>query len=307
MRPKQYATSPAVVELDGPFTHRMVHARGIRLHAAVAGNPHDPLVVLIHGTFGGWFDFREVIAPLAAKGFHVAAVDMRGYGMSDKPPATPGDETRIATGDIAGVIAALGHDKAALVGHDTGGTVAWACAAQYPDRVTALVSISAVHPTDLRAAVWSRPWDFIPMITRIVVGRMPSGLLSRLTSLRPKVWRRELLLNTTGDFHRTQKFQDVLALRVKAAGIGNAMPHIVHNSRLLTPKLVSFEQEARVQCPTLLIHPPQSLWAHVTRRAHARVDAPVETTHVAGAKNLPHIEKPKRLARLLAGYLHRVF
>ncbi|WP_460490746.1 alpha/beta fold hydrolase, partial [Corynebacterium nasicanis] len=87
---------PSVVELDGPFSHELVHTRGIRLHVATAGRPEDPLVLLLHGTFGGWFEFRRVIAPLAARGFRVAAVDFRGYGLSDRPPSTAGDALRTA-------------------------------------------------------------------------------------------------------------------------------------------------------------------------------------------------------------------
>ncbi|WIM67938.1 alpha/beta hydrolase [Corynebacterium breve] len=302
---KRYATSPNVVELDGDFTHHMLHTRGIRLHAATAGDPANPLILLLHGTFGAWLDFKDVIAPLADEGFHVAALDMRGYGMSDKPPAVPGDEMRIAAGDVAGSIAALGHKAAVLVGHDTGGSVAWACAAQYPERVTALVSASAAHPSDLRRAITARPWNFIPMLTRIAVGKLPSGLLTRLTRLRAPVWRYEMLLNTTPSFQSTQRFGEFLQLRITAAGIGNAMPHIVHNSRLLTPKLrIPLSASARVSAPTLLVHPPQGLWDHVAARSRARVDAPVEEVSIPGSKNLPHIEQPTRFVRFVANYAH---
>ena len=103
---------PSTVELDGPYAHEFVHTRGIRLHVATAGDSTQPLVVLIHGAFGGWFDYQDVIAPLAQRGFHVAAVDMRGFGMSDKPPIDPGQDIRTLVGDISGLIQALGHDDA---------------------------------------------------------------------------------------------------------------------------------------------------------------------------------------------------
>ncbi|WP_394282340.1 alpha/beta fold hydrolase [Corynebacterium sp.] len=300
----RYAPSPDVVKLDGDFTHRMVHARGIRLHTATAGDPANPLVLLIHGTFGGWFDFKDVIAPLAAHGYHVAALDMRGYGMSDKPPTTPGDEMRIATGDVAGVISSLGHSEAIVVGHDTGGSVAWAFAAQYPERTAALISASAAHPTDLRASIARRPWDFMPMTLRIFVGRLPSGLLKRLTRLHRPVWHRELVLNTTPEFQRSPLFDEILDLRVKAASIGNALPHIVHNSRLLTPKLpLPTGGDATVHAPTLLIHPPQKLWDYVTKRSRQRVRARVDETSIPGTKNIPHVEQPEAFVETLATYL----
>ena len=45
--------SPGIIALDGPFTHDHVSVRGIRLHLAEAGSPTKPLVLLIHGAFGG--------------------------------------------------------------------------------------------------------------------------------------------------------------------------------------------------------------------------------------------------------------
>ena len=121
--------SPRVVELEGDFTHEMLHTRGLRLHAATAGDPADPLILLLHGTFGGWFDYADVLAPLAARGFHVAALDLRGYGMSDKPAQRGGDEMLMSVGDVKGAVLTLGHRNAVLVGADTGGSVAWAAAA----------------------------------------------------------------------------------------------------------------------------------------------------------------------------------
>ncbi|MHA2787879.1 alpha/beta fold hydrolase [Corynebacterium sp. S7] len=303
MSAQRYATSPEVVKLEGDFEHHMVHTRGIRLHVAVAGKPSDPLVLLIHGTFGGWFDFKDVIAPLAAAGYHVAAMDMRGYGMSDKPPQTPGDELRIATGDVVGVVSSLGHSKAILVGHDTGGTVAWACSTHYPDRVQALVSVAAAHPTDLRAAVIRRPWDFMPNIARIAMAQLPSQFLSRLTTMRRHTWRKVLEFDTLARFHGTKKFHETLELRLKAADIGHAMPYIVHNSRLLTPRLpVTFQKDAKVTAPTLLIHPKQKLWNPIVTMSRERVDAPVEELIIDEAKNLPQIEQPERFVAHLANY-----
>ena len=112
--------SPHVVELDGPWRHEYLHTRGVRLHAATLGQPDAPLILCIHGAVGGWFDYQSVLAPLADAGFHVAAIDLRGYGLSDKPPVEMGQDIRTLIGDITGAIQALGHDKAVLVGNDTG-------------------------------------------------------------------------------------------------------------------------------------------------------------------------------------------
>lgn len=296
------ALSPSVVELDGPFTHELVHTRGVRLHAAVAGNPGDPLVVLLHGAFSGWFDFREVIAPLAARGFHVAAVDARGYGMSDKPPATAGGDLRTAAGDIAGFIRSLGHDSAVVVGSDTGGTVAWALATKYPDLVVALVSVSAAHPVDLRRAIAARPWNFPWLCTRSVVSHLPLSVLRLFPDLAAAAYRRHLRLNTTGDFARGPAFEEALLLRLTSAQISNAQQAIVRTNRLLTAAVSERWLSMRVTAPTLLVQPPQRAWRHLARRSRERVAGPVEVAHVPGTRNLPQLENPTGFVDAVADF-----
>ena len=297
--------SPSVVELPGPFEHVLVHTRGLRLHAAVAGDPAAPLIVLLHGSFGGWFDYLDVIAPLAEGGFHVAAVDARGYGLSDKPPAVAGDDLRTAAGDIAGLILALGHDDAVVVGSDTGGSVAWALASAYPERVSALVSVAAAFPSDLRQAMLTRPWSFAWMIARSLVSRAPSSLLTRIPGLMTVTYRRQLLLNTTAAFHSSRSFDDTLHLRRRAARIGRAPAAIVRNNRLLTSAVTPRWASEKVTAPTLLLEPALPAWRHLNALSRARVSGPVEVTGVPGTKNLPQIEDPSGFVTAVLGFLGR--
>lgn len=210
--------SPSVVELDGAFTHRMLHTRGVRLHAVenvVAGGVSSdagPLVLLIHGAFGGWFDFKDALAPLAAHGVHAAALDLRGYGMSDKPLTRAGDLKQILGGDVAGAIRTLGHTSAVLVGADTGAVVAQAAARRNPDLVHHVIAL----PTSrgLTAAL----------------ARLRFPLLSDRTL--DNVWRANFTADTTDTFHGTARFEEFLQLRLTARRIDNALPHIVETNRL---------------------------------------------------------------------------
>ena len=288
-----------MVELDGEFDHRMLHTRGIRLHAVTAGQPDNPLIVLLHGTFGGWFDFMEVITPLAQRGFHVAALDMRGYGMSDKPRPRTGNGVLIAVGDVKGAITALGHRRAVIVGADTGGSVAWAMATAHPAMVTGLVSVSAAHPVDLRAAMVARPWDFLPLLGRLAISHLPAHVLEHAGILKHRMHRDDLRLNTTSVFQHSPAFGQVLRLRRTAAGIDNACVHAVFNARLLTGSAL---RRARVTAPTLLIHPAQSLWDRLVKRQRRRVDATVEELTIADTKNLPHIENPADFVAAVADF-----
>ncbi|WP_024795063.1 alpha/beta fold hydrolase [Tomitella biformata] len=144
---------PSSVRHPGPWRHLDVHANGIRLHAVEAGpdSPDAPLVVLLHGFADYWYSWRRQLVALGAAGYRTVAVDLRGYGDSDKPPR--GYDGWTLAGDIAALVRALGHDTATLIGHADGGLVCWATAQLHPNRVAAIATVSAPHPLGLRQAV----------------------------------------------------------------------------------------------------------------------------------------------------------
>ncbi len=146
---------PASVRIDGPWTHRDVHANGIRFHTAeVNGRGPDragPLVLLLHGFPEFWWSWRHQLGALADGGARVVAVDLRGYGDTDKPPR--GYDGWTLAGDVAGLIRALGETGAVLVGHDWGGLIAWSTAALHPRLVRGLAVLGAPHPVALRRAL----------------------------------------------------------------------------------------------------------------------------------------------------------
>jgi pimeloyl-ACP methyl ester carboxylesterase len=141
------------VLLDGPWRHRFVSANGTRFHVVEAGN--GPLVLLLHGFPEFWFAWHQQLRLVAEAGFRAVAVDLRGYGASDKPPR--GYDGYTMAGDVAGLIRALGERSAVLVGAGYGGTIAWTTASFHPTLVRRLVVLSAAHPLRLRSAVASDP------------------------------------------------------------------------------------------------------------------------------------------------------
>jgi pimeloyl-ACP methyl ester carboxylesterase len=147
--------------LPGPWRHRMIHVRGQRLHVAECGRPTDPLVLFIHGSTGGWFEWRRVL-PLLNDGsadhrpVHAVAISMRGYGQSDRTPN--GYDPMEAAQDVASSIRSLGHSKALLVCQGFGTWVAWTLAATQPNLVAGIIGCGAAHPK-----VWlnqlKNPWS----------------------------------------------------------------------------------------------------------------------------------------------------
>jgi pimeloyl-ACP methyl ester carboxylesterase len=141
------------VLLDGPWTHRFVSANGSRFHVVEAGT--GPLVLFLHGFPEFWWAWHAVLPAVADAGFRAVAVDLRGYGASDKPPRGYDGYTMAA--DVVGLVRALGERSAVLVGAGSGGMIAWAAAAFHPRQVRRLVVTGAAHPLRLRASIFSDP------------------------------------------------------------------------------------------------------------------------------------------------------
>jgi epoxide hydrolase 4 len=118
-----------------------------RLHYVETGQ--GPLIVLLHGFPEFWYGWRLQIKPLAAAGFRVVAPDLRGYNLSSRPDAVAAYDTGPLTDDIRGLIHERGAESALLVGHDWGGTVAWATAMNHSEVVDRLAILNAAHPRKL--------------------------------------------------------------------------------------------------------------------------------------------------------------
>ncbi|MEU7633543.1 alpha/beta hydrolase [Nocardia sp. NPDC049220] len=144
---------PSSVRYDGPWTHRDVHANGIRFHIVEAATERAdaPLVVLLHGFADFWWSWRHQLTSLAELGYRAVAVDLRGYGDSDKPPR--GYDGWTLAGDVAGLIRALGYTDATLVGHADGGLVCWTTAVLHPRLVRSIALVGSPHPSALKTAV----------------------------------------------------------------------------------------------------------------------------------------------------------
>lgn len=296
--------SPDVVKLDGPFEHQYVHTRGVRLHAAVAGPKNGHLVVLLHGAFGGWFEFRRVISPLAERGYRVAAVDLRGYGMSDKPPTPPQFGIGTLRSDIAGLIPALGYDDASLVGVGVGAATAWTVAASHPDRVRTLVSVAGAHPADLRRAMQTKPWDFTRLLGETVL-RGPYRHLSPTSPQVHAIYRNQLQRDTALSFLKSRAFEEEFLLRVHHGEVGGVWPATVRTSRLLSASVSPKKAETLIDADVLFIHAGQSLWNPVVARTKRRLanDTTLTPFTIPGTKNMPHLEAPQAFSDVVATYL----
>jgi pimeloyl-ACP methyl ester carboxylesterase len=177
---------PSVARIAGPWRHLDVHANGIRFHVVEANPRADesarsgeaPLVILLHGFGSFWWSWRHQLRGLSDA--RVVAVDLRGYGGSDKPPR--GYDGWTLAGDTAGLVRALGHETATLVGHADGGLVCWATSVLHPRVVRAIAVVSSPHPVALRASALTRRDQsraLLPWLLRCQPPRWPERMLTR--------------------------------------------------------------------------------------------------------------------------------
>jgi len=126
--------------------HDPITTNGITLHVAQAGPVDGDLVILLHGFPEPWWGWRHQIPALAQSGFRVLAPDQRGYNFSDKPLGRNSYRITTLAQDVLGLIDATGRQRAAVVGHDWGGAVAWWLATYNPDRVERVAVLNCPHP-----------------------------------------------------------------------------------------------------------------------------------------------------------------
>ena len=117
---------------------RYVTTNGIRLFCVEEGR--GPLVLLVHGFPEFWWSWRAQLTGLAAAGYRAVAVDLPGYGRSDKPDV-PYDEPWV-NACLAGAVESLGAEQCVIAGHDWGGLLVWPFVRRYPHLVAGVVGVN---------------------------------------------------------------------------------------------------------------------------------------------------------------------
>ncbi|XP_078128391.1 bifunctional epoxide hydrolase 2 [Sander vitreus] len=154
------AESPPPSCSPAEVSHGYVTIRpGVRTHFVEMGS--GPPVLLCHGFPESWYSWRYQIPAVAAAGFRVLALDMKGYGESTAPPDIEEYSQEQLCKDLITFMDKMSMPQVTLVGHDWGGFLVWTMAQYYPERVRAVASLNtplfpvdpAVNPAEKLKAV----------------------------------------------------------------------------------------------------------------------------------------------------------
>src|SRR5947199_7262831 len=154
-RPKDVSWRDSINLIYHPEYSWFTNVGGIRIHYQDAGDENAPALLLIHGFISSTLIWSEVFLPLADAGFRVIAIDLPGYGYSDKPADARYTIDAQAHAAVS-LMDQLGLDTATIVGASYGGAIAATIALDYPERVEKLVLVGAVSNDDAKKKVLLR-------------------------------------------------------------------------------------------------------------------------------------------------------
>ena len=172
----------------------------LTLRCAVEGE--GPLVIMVHGFPESWYSWRHQIGPVADAGFTACAIDVRGYGGSDKPHPVEAYSMERIVGDLVGLRLALQPDRPAiLVGHDWGAPIVWNSALTHPEHFRAVAGLSVPF-----AGVPARPFSEVFREHFTSQGKyfyqeyfQAEGVAEAEAEVDPRDWVHRMMYSISGD------------------------------------------------------------------------------------------------------------
>jgi pimeloyl-ACP methyl ester carboxylesterase len=142
-----------------PSLSQIATAPHLTFDALVAGEQGAPLVLLLHGFAESMHCWRAQVTALSDMGYRAIAPSQRGYSPGARPDPRDASHYHIdrLMDDAMAIVAASGYGEARfhLVGHDWGGSIAWALADRTPPRIASLTVLSRPHPNSFNRALLS--------------------------------------------------------------------------------------------------------------------------------------------------------
>lgn len=276
--------------------HAFVQTNGIRMHYVTAGK--GPLLILLHGFPQFWYSWRHQIPVLAEK-FQVVAPDLRGYGDTDRPPHTADYRLSEVSKDIAGLIQALGHTKARIVGHDWGGATAWRLAMDQPQLVERLAILNSPHPRLFQKALRS---NFTQMKKSwyIFFFQLPA-FPELLFKMDPRGNLKKILRGMKRDTFSDKDLETYLQAIQKPGAFKAALNYY----RAAFRSSLSERKMEKIAAPTLIIwgEEDKALGKELTEGMEPLFSAPFRIAYIPNCSHWVQEEEPETVNRLLLEFL----
>lgn len=293
-----------IIDVPGPWEHQRVAANGARFHVAITGT--GPLVLFLHGFPEFWWAWRHQLPAVAAAGYRAAAMDLRGYGGSDKTPR--GYDPFTTARDVGGVIRGLGARSAILVGHGWGGFQSWGTAALAPQYVDAVATISMAHPQRMRAAL-RNPRQL--SAARHVLGyQLPLAPENKLVADDgaeiDRILRAWAAPNSSfPDEEASRRYRDALSIWPAPHCALEYHRWVVRSLTRSDGRDFARRLRTPITVPTLQIHGAHdpTVLEETVRGSDSYVSGPYRFESMAGSGHFPHEEQPAELTDLLVDWL----
>ncbi len=266
---------------------RFVPVDGHLVHVEQAGQG-EPLV-LIHGFGASTYGWREVM-PWLAESHRVVAVDLYGFGYTERPRNRRYYTREGQTGLILGVLDALGIPKAHFMGSSYGGALTLWIASRHPERVCSMVLVDSAAPT-------------YPDDRRSVLAVPPfGGLFLRLFGLRPGMVRKGLEKAYYDDSLVTSEAVQAYYERLRIEGVNTAYYGLTAPVRGPRPRI---DLEA-IDVPALVVwgEEDELISVDLGRRVSARLPRS-EFVVMEKTGHLPMEERPEDFLRIVEPFLAR--
>ncbi|MEJ7862631.1 MAG: alpha/beta hydrolase [Pyrinomonadaceae bacterium] len=272
---------------------------GVRLHYAKCGNG-EKLVLLLHGFPEFWYSWRHQLVALGDE-YTLVAPDLRGYNLSDKPSRVEDYEIDKLVDDVTGLIRHFNREKAAVVGHDWGASIAWATAQKHPEFVWKLCALQ-VPPM----SVWRKNQTFkqflvswymfffqIPFFPEWLLSRNDFALLEN--SLKNSTVQKNVFtLEVIAEYKKSWREPFVLQ---------NALNYYRANFfRLFS---ASSDSNKKIRVPTLFIYGENdhAILPETVKGIAEFIDAPYEEFHIPTAGHWVQQEESETVTQILREFL----
>jgi len=266
----------------------------VRLAVAEAGDQGGRPLLLVHGFTGAKEDFTDFLDPLAARGWHAVAPDLRGHGQSEHPPGEEAYSEAMFVSDLVALVDALGWQRFALVGHSMGGALAQRIAIEHPRRVSALVLVSTFHG----------PLDIDPELVAFGVALAHQGGMAAVAAAQAA--RRDADPVAAAAYQRMTEARPHHAERLERRFLACSRDMWVAMVQRFGAWPDTLDQLRRLSVPTLVVVGEQddTMGAHCHRLAATIPGARLEV--LTGIRHSPQLETPDEWWPIVADFLDEV-